>query len=84
LIGDQKGFVFVEEEFFTYLSIFLAMCLCPRPAFEDYWKKDPLLSNSFIFNRMTKKRWLEIHFWLHFDVITVEARVSLSLLHEMN
>lgn len=73
-----QGFSLSIEEFYTYLSILLAMCLHPAPCLKAYWSTNPLYNSSFIYSLMGRQRWLEIHRWLHMNVLLTEKSVSLT------
>lgn len=79
-----KEFTFVPADFCTYVAILLAMCLHPAPKLRDYWSHEPLLNSPFIFNLMGRKRFEQIHTWLHFDILFVETQVSGIITHKQN
>ena len=51
------------EELRAYFGF---MSLVPLPAIDDYWHRDPLVHYSPIADRIPRKRFREIHRFLHF------------------
>ena len=54
------------EELRAYFGFMVLMGLVPLPAIDDYWRRDPLLHYSPIADRISRKRFREIHRFLHF------------------
>ena len=54
------------EELRAYFGFMVLMGLVPLPAIDDYWRRDPLLHYSPIADRIPRKRFREIHRFLHF------------------
>jgi hypothetical protein len=77
----SNGFTVSAEEMFTYFAIFITMCIKVAPALWDHWSKDLLLGSPWIYEKMARDRWLEIHHLLHFDIITVETTVQCTSQH---
>jgi hypothetical protein len=75
----KAQFVLTERMLFTYFAIFLSMWLRPAPAFEDDWSnEDNVLASPFISSLCSRKRWLDIHYWLHLDVLQVQEKVKIQ------
>ena len=54
------------DELRAYFGFMVLMGLVPLPAIDDYWRRDPLLHYSPIADRIPRKRFREIHRFLHF------------------
>lgn len=54
------------EELRAYFGFMVLMGLVSLPAIDDYWRRDPLLHYSPIADRISRKRFREIHRFLHF------------------
>ena len=54
------------QELRAYFGFMVLMGLVPLPAIDDYWRRDPLMHYSPIADRISRKRFREIHRFLHF------------------
>ena len=54
------------EELLAYVGFMILMGIVWLPRIEDYWKKDAIYHYTPIANRISRKRFRELHKFLHF------------------
>ncbi|KAL6046356.1 hypothetical protein QOT17_022236 [Balamuthia mandrillaris] len=65
-----------QKEVFLYLALFLAMSLSPSPSLHQYWEDCPIFGMHFCQEAIGRDKWLEIHHWLHFDIVWIESELQ--------
>jgi hypothetical protein len=78
VLGEEKYSKWeriTTEELRAYFGFKILMGLYPKPALRDYWKRDPFVGYSPISERISRDRFLEIGWFLHFaDNTTLPSR----------
>ena len=57
---NGRNFTVTKEELKAFLGINFAMAINKLPTIAKYWRKDNLIGNDGIYNRMTRNRFCEI------------------------